>query len=37
VVLLAWHYGEPIAQQLRARGLKSKLVMPLPELRILSI
>ena len=36
VVLLAWHYGEPIAAQLRARGLKSKLVMPLPELRILS-
>ena len=37
VVLLAWHYGEPIAAQLRARGLKSKLVMPLPELRLLSI
>jgi hypothetical protein len=37
VVLLAWHYGEPIAAQLRARGLKSKLVMPMPELRILSI
>ncbi|MET0679310.1 MAG: class I SAM-dependent methyltransferase [Bradyrhizobium sp.] len=37
VVLLAWHYGEPIAEQLRARGLKSKLVMPMPELRILSI
>lgn len=37
VVLLAWHYGEPIAAQLRARGLKSKLVMPLPELHLLSI
>lgn len=35
VVLLAWHYAEPIAQQLRQRGLKSKLVVPLPELRIL--
>jgi hypothetical protein len=35
VVLLAWHYWEPIARQLRARGLKSKLVVPLPELRIL--
>ncbi len=35
VVLLAWHYGEPIAAQLRERGLKSKLVMPLPEVRIL--
>lgn len=36
VVLLAWHYSEPIAQQLRQRGLKSKLVVPLPVLRILS-
>jgi SAM-dependent methyltransferase len=35
VVLLAWHYAEPIAQQLRARGLKSKLVMPLPSVHIL--
>jgi hypothetical protein len=35
VVLLAWHYGEPISQQLRARGLRSKLVVPLPELRII--
>jgi len=31
VVLLAWHYGVPITEQLRARGLKSKLVLPLPE------
>ena len=37
VVLLAWHYGEPIAQQLRARGLRSKLVLPLPEVRLLAI
>lgn len=35
VVLLAWHYAEPIAQQLRARGLRSRFVVPLPELRIL--
>jgi hypothetical protein len=35
VVLLAWHYAEPIAAQLRDRGLRSKLVVPLPELRIL--
>jgi hypothetical protein len=34
VVLLAWHYGEAIAAQLRARGLRSRLVMPLPELQI---
>lgn len=35
VVLLAWHYGGPIAKLLRERGLKSKLVMPLPEVRVL--
>jgi hypothetical protein len=35
VVLLAWHYGQPIAEQLRARGLRSKLVMPLPEVQVL--
>jgi hypothetical protein len=33
VVLLAWHYAKPIAEQLRARGLKSKLIMPLPEVQ----
>ena len=35
VVLLAWHYAASIAQQLRARGLRSRLVIPLPELVIL--
>jgi SAM-dependent methyltransferase len=37
VVLLAWHYAQPIAEQLRARGLKSKLIQPLPECRVLDI
>jgi hypothetical protein len=37
VVLLAWHYAQPIAEQLRARGLKSKLITPLPEVKILEI
>lgn len=36
VVMLAWHYWQPISEDLRRRGLKSKLVMPLPELRILA-
>lgn len=36
VVLLAWHYWEPISEQLRARGLRSNLIVPLPELRVLS-
>jgi len=35
VVLLAWHYAEPIVKQLRARGLKSKFIMPLPEVQII--
>lgn len=37
VVLLAWHYAAPIAEQLRARGLKSKFVVPLPQAQILDV
>jgi len=37
VVLLAWHYAQPIAEQLRERGLKSKLYVPMPEVRALEI
>jgi hypothetical protein len=37
VVLLAWHYAEPIGKLLRERGLRSKLVVPLPEVRVLDI
>jgi hypothetical protein len=37
VVLLAWHYAQPIAEQLRARGLKSKFIQPLPKCRVLDI
>jgi SAM-dependent methyltransferase len=36
VALLAWHYAEPIARLLRQRGLRSKLIVPLPEVRILA-
>ena len=35
VLLLAWHYAKPISEQLRARGLESKFVMPLPKFEIL--
>jgi len=35
VVLLAWHYADTIMKQLRARGLRSKFVIPLPELTII--
>lgn len=34
VVLLAWHYAIPIAQQLKARGLKSDFIIPLPDFKI---
>lgn len=34
VVLLAWHFGYSIGQQLRDMGVKSKLVMPLPQLTV---
>jgi SAM-dependent methyltransferase len=34
VVLLAWHLWRPISSQLRARGLRSKFVVPLPEFQI---
>jgi len=30
IVLLAWHYGTEIAARLRAEGIKSRLVAPLP-------
>jgi len=35
VLLLAWHYADTITKELRARGLRSKLVMPLPEVKVL--
>jgi hypothetical protein len=34
VVLMAWHYSLPIMEQLKARGLKSDFVIPLPDFRI---
>lgn len=35
IVILAWHYSEYIIDQWRAKGLKSKFVIPLPEFRII--
>ena len=34
-VMLSWHYWKPIVKKLRGKGLKSKIVIPLPELKIL--
>lgn len=33
-VMLSWHYAEPIIKSLRKRGLRSKIVLPLPEVRV---
>lgn len=35
VVLLAWHYAQPIMEQLKKRGLKSDFVIPLPDFKII--
>jgi hypothetical protein len=35
VVLLAWHYSDAIVERLRREGVKSKLVLPLPQFKIL--
>ncbi len=34
VVILAWHLAQPIMERLKARGLKSDFVIPLPDFRI---
>ncbi|MBI1755402.1 methyltransferase domain-containing protein [Candidatus Azambacteria bacterium] len=35
VVILAWHYGDYIMKNWRAKGLKSKFVLPLPEFKVI--
>lgn len=34
VILLAWHYAEPIMEQLKKRGLRSNFIIPLPDLKV---
>jgi hypothetical protein len=34
-LMLSWHYAKPIVANLRARGLKSKIIVPLPMVAIL--
>jgi len=34
-VMLSWHYWEPIVAKLRSKGLRSRIVLPLPEVRVL--
>jgi C-methyltransferase C-terminal domain/Putative zinc binding domain/Methyltransferase domain len=34
-VMLSWHYWEDIVKKLRAKGLRSRIVLPLPAVRVL--
>ena len=34
-MILSWHYADPIIRALRQKGLRSKIIVPLPEPRIL--
>ncbi|PIT90776.1 MAG: class I SAM-dependent methyltransferase [Candidatus Komeilibacteria bacterium CG10_big_fil_rev_8_21_14_0_10_41_13] len=36
IVILAWHYGDYIMKNWRAKGVKSKFVVPLPEFKVIS-
>lgn len=33
-LILSWHYAGPIIKNLRAKGLRSKIIVPLPDIRI---
>lgn len=33
-VMLSWHYAEPIIKKLRQKGLKSKIILPLPDVQV---
>jgi hypothetical protein len=33
-LLLSWHYAQPIVRSLRAKGLRSKIIVPLPALQV---
>jgi hypothetical protein len=35
LLMLSWHYSEPIVAKLRAKGLKSRIIVPLPIVQIL--
>ena len=34
-IMLSWHYWEPIVAKLRAKGLRTKIVLPLPTVQVL--
>ena len=36
ILLLAWHLKDPIIKYLRARGSKSKFIVPLPQVEVIN-
>lgn len=34
VLILSWHYAKPIIENLRAKGLRSKIIVPLPDIHL---
>ena len=36
VMILSWHYAAPIIKALRAKGLRSKIIVPLPKIQTIS-
>jgi len=35
VLMLSWHYSKPIINNLRKKGLKSRIILPLPDVHLL--
>ena len=35
VLMLSWHYAAPIMKTMRSKGLRSKIILPLPDFQIL--
>lgn len=35
-MILSWHYADPIIRNLRAKGLRSKIIVPLPRVQTIS-
>ena len=36
LLFLSWHYWKPILKNIRAKGIKSKIILPLPKVKIIN-
>ena len=36
LLLLSWHYWKPILKNIRSKGIKSKVILPLPKVKIIN-